>query len=273
MKTFLRTNWPLAVMSIVYSVACILILSACAGEGTGPQGAMQPNALVVVAGNGQTGEVTKQLPEAVEVVAGITPSGYRVSARLVGNANSVGTDTTVSNITPIPGAIVNFVVPDSGCGHPFAGSALTDSTGHAKEVWTLGTRATLCAMQARMVDQKTGEPLVIDTIFATVLPGPAQTIYMNMQDYLGGTKDSGIPVAVGDSLDLRSRVDSIVDAYSNHIHVDTLLVSVQDSTYQDDDVTSWTWTRSNTVTFPTAGAWRAYVKVGNTLSFVWVRVQ
>ena len=38
---------------------------------------------------------------------------------------------------PAPGILINFVVTTGG-GHVFAGSALTNSAGEAKERWTLG---------------------------------------------------------------------------------------------------------------------------------------
>ena len=52
----------------------------------------------------------------------------------------------------------------------FAGSAITNDSGIVQEIWTLGTTAGEQALEARAVDQTTGEPLVFGTITATAVP-------------------------------------------------------------------------------------------------------
>jgi hypothetical protein len=69
------------------------------------------------------------------------------------------------------GQLVNFVVV-SGGGRVFAGSAVTNDTGVAREVWQLGTTAGDQVLEVRAVEQTTGEPLVFATVTATATPGP-----------------------------------------------------------------------------------------------------
>lgn len=63
--------------------------------------------------------------------------------------------------------IVNFVVTDGG-GWVFAGSALTDNKGTARDYWTLGS-AGAQELQVRAVDSQTGEKLVFATFTATAV--------------------------------------------------------------------------------------------------------
>jgi hypothetical protein len=82
---------------------------------------------------------------------------------------------------PVPGALINFVVTAGG-GHVFAGSALTSNAGEARERWTLGEQPGDNVLEARSVDQNTGEPIVHAQIHATaVLPPPGEpaAIYMS----------------------------------------------------------------------------------------------
>ncbi|HAC06613.1 MAG TPA: hypothetical protein DCF71_12215, partial [Gemmatimonadetes bacterium] len=66
----------------------------------------------------------------------------------------------------VPNQIVNFVVT-AGEGRVFAGSALTDSLGEAREVWTLGPMAdSVQSVEARAVNTQTGAPLVFATFTA-----------------------------------------------------------------------------------------------------------
>src|SRR5690349_1675678 len=96
----------------------LLVVVACgAGAGSGGTGVRQrPAALQIVSGNAQLGTVGKELPEAVVV-------------RVVDSTGA-----------PVEGQLVNFRVVAGG-GTTFAGSALTNSSGIARERWTLGTNA------------------------------------------------------------------------------------------------------------------------------------
>ena len=86
----------------------------------------------------------------------------------------------VTDGTGIPrvGQIVNWVVTEGG-GHVFAGRALTDSLGYAREWWTLGPEPGRNVLEARAVDSSTGEPLVFGRFAATasdsVAPEPTPT--------------------------------------------------------------------------------------------------
>jgi len=93
----------------------------------------------IVAGDLQTGTVGRKLATALVV---------RV-------ADAAG--------RPVQGQLLNFSVT-SGGGSTFAGSALSDSTGQARERWTLGTVARdTRQMEARAIDTQTGQPLVFAT--------------------------------------------------------------------------------------------------------------
>jgi len=91
----------------------VAFLLACSETPTGPDAGLEPE-LVVVSGNNQQAVVGTMLPNALTV--------------------RVGTRTN-----PVAGALVNFVVTRGG-GRIWAGSALTDSRGIAKDYWILGTR-------------------------------------------------------------------------------------------------------------------------------------
>jgi hypothetical protein len=71
---------------------------------------------------------------------------------------------------PVAGILINFVVVEGG-GQVFAGAALTNSQGEARERWTLGT-AGENAVEARGVDQTTGEAILYARITAFADPGP-----------------------------------------------------------------------------------------------------
>lgn len=93
--------------------------------------------------------------------------------RPVATVVDVTVKVTDSLDVPVPNRLVNFVVTKGG-GSVFAGSALTDANGNAKEVWTLGTVAGEQMLEARWVDPN-GRPVVLGTITATADPGPEVT--------------------------------------------------------------------------------------------------
>ena len=74
---------------------------------------------------------------------------------------------------PVSGILINFVVTVGG-GHVFAGSALTNADGEARERWTLGVEGENL-LEARGVDQATGDAIVYATIRATALADPHGT--------------------------------------------------------------------------------------------------
>ncbi len=98
--------------------------------------------LSVVSGDDQSGPPGEELPDPLVVLVE-TPEGK-----------------------PVQGQIVNFRVVAGG-GSVFAGAALTNSEGIARERWTLGEEGAQ-RVEARAVDTETGEPLVFAVFRATV---------------------------------------------------------------------------------------------------------
>ena len=82
---------------------------------------------------------------------------------------------TDSADTPVPGQIVNFKVTQGG-GSVFAGAAITDATGTARERWTLGTAAGAQKLEARAVDSTTGDAITFATFQATAIAGPPASV-------------------------------------------------------------------------------------------------
>jgi hypothetical protein len=122
----------------------VLILAAFGcGDPTRP-GLPRDFELQVVGGLEQTGPAGQELPEPI-VVRVTTPDGQAAA-----------------------GVLINFVVTAGG-GHVFAGSALTNENGEARERWTLGTVAGDNVLEARSVDQTTGEAIVHAQIHATAI--------------------------------------------------------------------------------------------------------
>lgn len=99
--------------------------------------------------------------------------------------------------TALPGVVINFVVTEPGCGEPFAGSAITDASGRATELWDLGDVAKDCTMEARAVDAD-GTPRVYASARATVRPGVATVLTFH---------DDPVTTFVGTPLDLASVLD------------------------------------------------------------------
>jgi hypothetical protein len=114
---------------------------------------------------------------------------------------------TDANGHVLKGQVVNFVVTAGG-GHVFAGTALTDQSGTAQELWTLGTVAGAAqSVEARAVDSGTGQALTFATFTATATAGaPTQASALH-----GDTAVTGVPgSAVEDSFAVLVR-----DQYGN----------------------------------------------------------
>ena len=73
---------------------------------------------------------------------------------------------------PVEGVLINFVVVQGG-GQVFAGAALTNSRGEARERWTLGAEGEN-VVEARGVDQTTGEAIVYARITAHAVSEPVE---------------------------------------------------------------------------------------------------
>lgn len=114
------------------------MLVTAAGCSRDPVAGLQasPASRAVLIGNGQEAVAGTELPDPVAV---------RV-------LDEVG--------RPVSGQIVRFEVTVGG-GEVFAGAAVTDSRGYAREWWTLGLKPGLNRLQVRILDSAMapGEPL------------------------------------------------------------------------------------------------------------------
>ena len=137
-----KTPLPRAVIVLLMAVSA----PACSSDSsTAPQPGT-PASLEILSGNGQSAVVGTELPEPL------------VARALDANGN------------PVSGVVINFVVTQGG-GSIFAGSNSTNANGEVRERWTLGTTAGEQAVEARAVDQTTGEKITFATFTATALAG------------------------------------------------------------------------------------------------------
>ena len=128
-------------------------LTACGSESTSkPTYAGPPAELDVVSGDAQHGTVGKELSS--PVVVRVVDAQQR----------------------PVSGQTVNFHVTAGG-GSVFAGSSTTNADGVAQERWTLGTAAGADqTLEARAVDNATGQAIVFATFHATAIADVASRI-------------------------------------------------------------------------------------------------
>lgn len=113
------------------TILAVFVMLGCGDSGVSPPRADEPLAtadLTVVSGAAQTDTIEAELgPLIVELTAG-------------------------AEAAPLPGILVNFSLPDFECGSLSAGSALTDASGRAATVWTLGRVARGCGLDVRAMD-------------------------------------------------------------------------------------------------------------------------
>ena len=128
--------------------AVAALLSSCAESSPSPT---PPAVIELVSGNGQMGFAGEELPSAVVV-------------RVKDASGAV-----------VVGQIINFRVTAGG-GSVFAGSAISDSSGTARERWTLGPVTGLSPvpqrLESRAVDSQTGAAIVFSTFEATAVARP-----------------------------------------------------------------------------------------------------
>jgi hypothetical protein len=139
--------------SLTPSVLILAVLACSEATRPGSPGDID---LHVTGGNEQTGLIGQELPQ--PIVVRVTNQDGR----------------------PAPGVLINFVVTAGG-GHVFAGSALTNAEGEARERWTLGQEPGDNVVEARSVDPTTGEAIVYAQIHAkaiVALPGEPVSHYM-----------------------------------------------------------------------------------------------
>jgi hypothetical protein len=182
-------------MRMIASAAALivgLLAAGCNGEVVG--GGQKPAQLLVVSGDLQTGTVGKEL--AAPLVVRVVDERAR----------------------PIEGQIVNFRVT-AGNGTVFAGAALTDKDGQARERWVLGTVAgDTQRVEARAVDPATGEALVFAVFRAVGTPDVAAAI-----SAAGASSFTGLPtLPLADSVAVFVR-----DVYGNPIPGQTVAWTVK----------------------------------------------
>jgi len=139
----------IALIATTLVVTCAI--AACGGSGPASPRNERGIALQIVSGNTQSGIAGEELADAVVV---------RVSD---------------SSGQPVAGQIINFHVT-AGNGTVFAGTALSDASGEARERWTLGPIAGQQRLEARAVDPATGAPIVFASFDATAVPGPVAEV-------------------------------------------------------------------------------------------------
>lgn len=161
----------------------IALIWACAEDPTSPRQTGPAVAYAIVSGNDQTGTVGQDLPQPIRVLA------------------------TDANNQPVPNVVVNFVTTGGG-GSVFAGSALTDATGIAAEIWTLGTVAgSPQTLEVRAVDAA-GVKHVYGLFTATAVAGGPTAIVLVAGD--GQTADAGTAVAVAPAVKLTDQFGNLV---------------------------------------------------------------
>lgn len=127
-----------------------LLAAGCNGELVA--GGQRPAEVLVVSGDLQTGTVGEELPQPLVV-------------RVVDDAGR-----------PVRDQLVNFVVTAGG-GSVFAGAAITNEDGEARERWTLGTvSGDTQRVEARAVDPETGAAVVFATFRAIGTAAAAASI-------------------------------------------------------------------------------------------------
>ena len=147
----------------------VLVLAVMGCESPTETGASPAEiSLVVVSGSGQTGPVGAELRE---------PLVVRVTK-----------DRGVATVG-VPLQLVNFRVLTGG-GSVFAGSALTDLHGYAREYWTLGPNPGQNILEVRSVDPSTGVKQVHARFEATGV-APAAEVCNGIDDNFDGTVDDG----------------------------------------------------------------------------------
>lgn len=179
---------------ILLGTLCAAFVAACGDGGTTlPALTSQTARIAFVNGGLQEDTVAQQLPNALTVR--VTDDGGRARS----------------------GVLVNFVVVEPGCGRAFAGSAQTDANGEARERWELGTKAGTCHMEARAVDQKTGEALVFDRVEARALADRADTVrfLQGSPTFRASGGVHAVPLFIGESFALSTVQLRAADRFGN----------------------------------------------------------
>lgn len=145
----------------------LALLTGCESSPAEPAAPTGPIRLAVVSGDGQRAAPGEELPEPL-VVRALDARGRAVRQQ-----------------------VVSFVITAGG-GSVWAGAALTDPQGYARERWRLGPEAGDNRLEGRMVDQDTGEGLLLHTFTATGVPVAPESCN-GVDDDLDGTTDEDLP--------------------------------------------------------------------------------
>lgn len=119
-------------------------------------------ALLGLACGKDPGGPVAQLAVTIDIVGGdsqVTNVGKELAGAIVAQVRDD------KSALPVKGVLVSWVVV-SGGGSVFAGSALTDSLGKARERWTLGTAIGQQVLEARAVDEN-GQAVTYTRVTAT----------------------------------------------------------------------------------------------------------
>lgn len=172
-------------MRMIASAAALLLgllAAACNGEVVG--GGQRPSRVEVVSGDLQVDTVGKEVAQPLVV-------------RVVDDRDR-----------PVKNQLVNFVVTAGG-GSVFAGAAITNADGEARERWTLGTVAgDTQRVEARAVDPATGQAIVFATFRAVGVPD----VLAGLEPVGPTTRTGTAEDPVADSLAVRA-----VDRHGNAI--------------------------------------------------------
>ena len=159
-------------LRLAYCAGALLLAAACADA---PSQLAKPGriaSLQVISGDSQSGPPLTELPAALTVRAM--------------DANGV----------PVPGQIINFRVTKGG-GSVFAGANVTNADGIARERWTLGQYVgTEQKLEARAVDNETGQGIVFGTFTATVGPGAPADVRMYREGSGPALAGSSVPDSI-----------------------------------------------------------------------------
>jgi hypothetical protein len=152
-------------------LACCVTLGSCS-DSSGTEFGGTPAEMEVLGGNAQDGTVGEELPD--PLVVKVTDARGR----------------------PVRGQLVNWRVTRGG-GSVFAGSAITDSKGEARERWTLGTVAGAAQqVEARAVDNQSGAALVFATFTATATAGTVTALAAVTTGALQGTAGTALSTPI-----------------------------------------------------------------------------
>ncbi|MCG8555688.1 MAG: Ig-like domain-containing protein [Proteobacteria bacterium] len=152
----------------------VVLLGGCIGQSEVEGDIAVQASMLIVSGDGQTGEVGTELAQPL-VVKVVRKNGRPLRNRTVNFVVTTESEYPILGIGGMGGTIVigNGVVHDPLNGKVFAGVARTNRQGLASDFWTLGARAELQqTLEARAVDPKTGKQ-IFAKFTATAVPGSA----------------------------------------------------------------------------------------------------